>query len=170
VEYHGVDISEHRVKDALKRAPNVVRCDVMDGLPYKEGTFDYIVLGEIIEHVEDPVYLLRECRRVLKEKGKLLITTPNARSFINTMAALFNRPQYSLVLHLFTFSKYELWNILKVTGFKVNEMKTLYFRPIPKRKFHFEAMLKIFPQMGEVLFFVAEPEPLDMKEIANMVK
>jgi SAM-dependent methyltransferase len=49
------------------------------GLP--EMTFDAITLNHVIEHAYDPVALLKECRRLLKSGGQLVIVTPNSASF-----------------------------------------------------------------------------------------
>jgi SAM-dependent methyltransferase len=45
-------------------------------LPYNDGTFDLVVHSDTLEHVEDPVHALRECRRVLKPEGGLCFTVP----------------------------------------------------------------------------------------------
>lgn len=44
------------------------------------GSFDAVTLNHVIEHVEDPILTLRECGRVLRERGRLVIVTPNVRS------------------------------------------------------------------------------------------
>jgi 2-polyprenyl-3-methyl-5-hydroxy-6-metoxy-1,4-benzoquinol methylase len=45
------------------------------------GGYDAITLGHVIEHVVDPLKLLRECRERLRpETGRLIITTPNIDS------------------------------------------------------------------------------------------
>lgn len=170
IEYHGIEMSKQRVEAASKITTNVIQGDVMNGVPFSDKMFDYIVLGRILEHVENPVYLLRECRRVLKTKGKLLITTPNARSFLNIAASLFNYLQHSLVVHLYVFSRYELENILKITGFRIEKMETFYFRLIPKRRINVELMLKLFPQLGENLFCVAKPVTRRVEDIVNIVR
>lgn len=43
-------------------------------------SFDAVVLIEVIEHLDDPVATLRETRRLLKNRGILYLTTPNAGS------------------------------------------------------------------------------------------
>lgn len=52
---------------------NFVQCNAED-LPFKDGYFDTAVLGEVLEHVVDPVKVLREARRVAKF---LWFSTPN---------------------------------------------------------------------------------------------
>ena len=46
----------------------------MQALPYKDGTFDLVIHSDTLEHIEDPVKGLTECRRVLKPGGALCFT------------------------------------------------------------------------------------------------
>lgn len=47
---------------------------------FPDRSFEAVSLSHVIEHVYDPAALLRECRRVLKPGGKLVIVTPNTNS------------------------------------------------------------------------------------------
>lgn len=47
-------------------------------LPYPDGTFDGVILSEILEHVDRDVDGLKEVYRVLKPGGVAAITVPNA--------------------------------------------------------------------------------------------
>ena len=71
-EYVGVDV------DASVR-PNILADAVR--LPFRDSCFEVIVMLDVLEHVADADAALRECVRVLKDRGKLLITTPNTRGF-----------------------------------------------------------------------------------------
>jgi 2-polyprenyl-3-methyl-5-hydroxy-6-metoxy-1,4-benzoquinol methylase len=42
--------------------------------------FDCIHMGGMLKHLDDPVALLRRSREWLSPKGRLIATTPNARS------------------------------------------------------------------------------------------
>ena len=46
----------------------------------RESAFDVITLNHVIEHVHDPVDLLRRCIRLLKPGGQLWLETPNIKS------------------------------------------------------------------------------------------
>jgi ubiquinone/menaquinone biosynthesis C-methylase UbiE len=49
-------------------------------LPIAACVFDKVACSEVIEHVPDPLALVKELHRVLKPGGRVVITTPNRRS------------------------------------------------------------------------------------------
>ena len=65
-----------------KSKVNYVACD-MNKLPFKDNEFDYVVLGEVLEHSEDPKKLIAEAGRVLKETGIMAISVPNNETIEN---------------------------------------------------------------------------------------
>ena len=56
------------------------------------AAFDAITLFEVIEHLKEPLPLLRECHRVLKPGGLLVLSTGNTASW--TVAAMRERWDY----------------------------------------------------------------------------
>ena len=54
-------------------------------LGYPEGEYDVVAMSQVLEHVADPVALLKECRRVLRPGGRLVLSTPNARSLAHRL-------------------------------------------------------------------------------------
>src|SRR6476661_7505178 len=63
--------------------PNGFACTqaIGEALPWKDESFDCVLMSEVIEHLEKPQISIREAARVLRHGGRLLITTPNYRSF-----------------------------------------------------------------------------------------
>ena len=59
---------------------NCVAADLNKGIPYDNDSFDVVVGCEIIEHIENPRYLLREIKRILVKGGVGVITTTNNES------------------------------------------------------------------------------------------
>jgi 2-polyprenyl-3-methyl-5-hydroxy-6-metoxy-1,4-benzoquinol methylase len=47
-----------------------------DGLSYEDGSFKLVYMLDVIEHLPNPVTILREAARVIQPGGHLLITTP----------------------------------------------------------------------------------------------
>lgn len=71
--YLGVDI------EAISGVDYVVDLD-SQLLPFKDNTVDEIYCSHFMEHVEDPVKILREFYRVLKNNGTLIIIVPHYKN------------------------------------------------------------------------------------------
>lgn len=73
---YGIDNSQVAIDFAKKRGHKNIRKVNALKLPYKNNTFDYILLLDVIEHIENDLELLQETKRVLKKGGKIIITAP----------------------------------------------------------------------------------------------
>lgn len=52
-------------------------------LPFGDGQFDVVVCWDVLEHVQDPVAVLKEIYRVLTPGGRVLLTAINRRAWID---------------------------------------------------------------------------------------
>lgn len=77
-------------------------------LPLRDGVVDEIFAGHVIEHLEDPLKFLGECRRVLKKGSMVTVVTPN---FLSRNAYL--DPTHK---HIFNFVK--VWRLVGAAGLK----------------------------------------------------
>ncbi|MEV0329129.1 methyltransferase domain-containing protein [Micromonospora echinospora] len=98
--------------------------DATRGLPFRAGSFAGLLTGELIEHVYDPVALLRECHRVLAPGGLLVLTTPNLATVQDRLAFLAGRAPRQvdplhpyLWLHIRPFTASLLRRVLRRAGF-----------------------------------------------------
>ena len=55
-------------------------------LPGHDGSFDVVVAAEVIEHLENPRFLMREIFRILRPGGTAIVTTPNNESWRSILA------------------------------------------------------------------------------------
>jgi SAM-dependent methyltransferase len=112
-----------------------------DPFPYPDGHFDVVVAGEIIEHmIYDPMHLLLESRRVLREGGCLLVTTPNVGSITSVAKTLdgsdnpqifflYTRPAPNTppdIGHMREYTAHELGEVVKAAGFEVARLFTTH--------------------------------------------
>ncbi|MGE3172739.1 MAG: class I SAM-dependent methyltransferase [Planctomycetota bacterium] len=67
------DVIDHDDGPGVHRA----KVDLDRRLPFDDGFFDAVVCIEGIEHLQRPFDFVRECRRVLRPGGALVMTTPN---------------------------------------------------------------------------------------------
>jgi ubiquinone/menaquinone biosynthesis C-methylase UbiE len=73
IEVHSADIENiMQIKN-----PSFREADMNKILPYDNGFFDAVVCIDGIEHLEQPFHFIRECFRVLKPGGSVIISTPN---------------------------------------------------------------------------------------------
>jgi 2-polyprenyl-6-hydroxyphenyl methylase/3-demethylubiquinone-9 3-methyltransferase len=70
----GVELSALSSAQAASHGVSVAQADV-SALPFRSETFDVVVAGEILEHVEDLSAVLSEACRVLRPGGTLVIDT-----------------------------------------------------------------------------------------------
>ncbi|MFC1851298.1 class I SAM-dependent methyltransferase [candidate division CSSED10-310 bacterium] len=71
-----VDINQENFKADMP----FIQCDLNQSnfsSALGDGTFDFVIAVEVIEHLESPIVFLRNVRRLLKQKGMALISTPN---------------------------------------------------------------------------------------------
>ena len=53
------------------------RANIAEGIPVPDAYADLLVCQEGIEHFKDQLQVLKECNRVLKDQGRLILTTPS---------------------------------------------------------------------------------------------
>ena len=85
--------------------------------------YDVITISHVIEHVADPVALLRECRRRLRPNGTLIITTPNIKSIGHWWFKGYWRG-LELPRHLILFSSASLTECVSQSGLAVQSIRT----------------------------------------------
>jgi 2-polyprenyl-3-methyl-5-hydroxy-6-metoxy-1,4-benzoquinol methylase len=79
-EVEGLDVDAFAVENARRKGLKI-HLDDLERCRFPDGSFDVITMRHVIEHVEDPQRLLRECHRILKPSGRLVLLTPNAQSW-----------------------------------------------------------------------------------------
>jgi SAM-dependent methyltransferase len=72
----GVDVDAEWVAQGGQEVPNLALA-VGENLPFADGSFDVVLLHEVLEHVTDDRGTLREAGRVLAPGGRVVVFCPN---------------------------------------------------------------------------------------------
>ena len=101
---------------------DVIEADLNCGIPFESNYFDYVFASMVIEHVFNPINLLREIKRVLKPEGICIIALPNEDSLISKLSYLWDdcdsiEEQYYGHHWRFTFKNAK--ELLEKSGFEI---------------------------------------------------
>jgi len=122
----GLDLNHTRVKIGVQH------CNIeKEAFPFKDKTFDIVLMMEVIEHLGiNPINAIQESKRVLKDNGIFVLTTPNILRLQNlksiiikkkqlaTLRSLTQKEKIGYIGHIREYTKNELKEILKYCGFK----------------------------------------------------
>lgn len=170
---YGADISSKALKFVIKRAKkegikNLKLIKIKGNkFPFKNSFFDKIIATELIEHLENPSALLKECYRVLKPGGLIFITTPNYKSFWPVLEGITDllhlTPKMRDEQHITKLNSRKMQHILQENRFKILKLGSFYFlspfisvfsEKISRKIFALELKQRIFP--GMLLYCIAK--------------
>lgn len=78
-------------------------------LPFEKGTFDYIIMGNVLEQMSNPKSVLKKVREYLKTEGKIILSVYNAANIKNVYGLLSGSYNYG--------NGRDMWNIRNVRWF-----------------------------------------------------
>jgi SAM-dependent methyltransferase len=93
----GLDQDERALQSAAAAYEEVRAIDLerTDDLPWAEGSFDVVVAADVLEHLRDPVAVLRLLERYLAPDGRLVVSLPNVANASVRLPLLFGRFAYT---------------------------------------------------------------------------
>lgn len=118
----GVELcTESAVYAREKRGLNVID-KTLEEAAFPDNHFDVILASHLIEHLNDPASFIRETYRILKDDGRIIITTPNADGL---QAKIFGSRWRSAIFdHLYLFSVKTLSKLLIRHGYIIEQVQT----------------------------------------------
>jgi 2-polyprenyl-3-methyl-5-hydroxy-6-metoxy-1,4-benzoquinol methylase len=116
-EAHGLDNDPDAVNSARRGGILDVELGSLAEQEYPANHFDAVALCHVLEHIFDPAELVRECHRILKPGGHLVIITPNSQSLGHR---LFKQHWIHLhpPNHLYIFRRHTLHQLAISAGFE----------------------------------------------------
>lgn len=128
--------------------------------------FDIIIMGFILEHVDDPAFLINRYKKFLKSDGKIFVAVPNAKSLnrrlgleLGIINDIYSLNENDIALgHKRQFCRDSLRKLLTDHGFQIIYEEGIYLKPLPLTtlktlpdfRANLQAMLKVginFPDL-----------------------
>jgi 2-polyprenyl-3-methyl-5-hydroxy-6-metoxy-1,4-benzoquinol methylase len=129
--YAGIELFDEAAGKAETRLSQVVGGDVESvSLPWKEKTFDALIMSEVLEHLRDPGDVLRRLRPLLVDGGRVFASSPNAahHSVIRMLwRGEWNAADYGIMdrTHLRWFTPASYQEMFERAGFGVDRLESI---------------------------------------------
>ncbi len=177
-EYYGLDVNKNLADSLGFKNQLIGDLHDLNGV-VESNSFDVVYAGQVIEHTWRPDLIIKECWRILKSEGILIMDTPNIYDFTNIgryffkfqdtvgmdeadlvyQEALDNFQSYrnaqeellSQPQHKILYSSAMLRQLHNMHGF---EIKDYIFIGKPRNIFH-KILLKIWPQGSQKIGIVS---------------
>lgn len=131
-EVEGLDFSEEAINRAVANGINASVCNLDEGIKRPDSSYDVIWAGDIIEHVFDPIGLIKELHRILKKDGVLILCIPSDVGLVSRIKMLFGHSYQEITYKKYGCHKHHtFFNLglisfmLKKSGFKIQEINKI---------------------------------------------
>jgi len=132
-EVWGVEISRQAVELARLCLDHVFHGTIEEFLCNKNSQdikFDYIVFGDVLEHLTDPLKILKDCRRILSHRGAIVASIPNVAHRAVRAMLMEGRWDYDDMgimdnTHLRFFTRKTIVDLFTHGDYEITEMETV---------------------------------------------
>jgi ubiquinone/menaquinone biosynthesis C-methylase UbiE len=175
---YSLDPSENAIRAVAEKlgvAPARFQVGSCASMPFPDRSFNYVVMSEVIEHLDDPTLTstMAELRRVLKPGGHFIGTCPDNEDVIaKTQTCPYCNASFHRVGHVRSFTKdslrarlaqdFDVQECCSFRGISLNwkGLVVYWYNTLPYRIGHlFKSTVTIPQSMGRTLFFVAKAMP-----------
>lgn len=125
----GIDLSVDALRIA-EREGGLVKYAVADVMTF-EGygyQYDFIILNNIYEHVDDPKRMLNNLRTLITDDGILIISTPNGKNLKNLIKKFSRMKIIIPPYHVDEYSVNKIYLHHKIAGLRIRRIFTPHFR------------------------------------------
>lgn len=144
----GIDINDAAIKIAKKKYRHVYKRDLYKPhMDIPKTTYDYIVFGDILEHLPRPDLTLTDARKYLKKNGVIIASIPNIARLELRLLHLMGTFDYTIsgimsTDHLRFFTKTSAIKMFQECGYTVEKV-------LPTGLGH---LIKVFPTLTAFQF------------------
>lgn len=130
----GIEVDKEAAKEAKKYCSKIIVDSAESGkIKFKKEYFDVIILGDILEHLKEPLLVLSKYKEYLKPGGLIISSTGNIANWHVRLNLLFGRFEYKEKgildkTHLRFYTKKTFKKLMRDAGLKIVDIKAT---PIP---------------------------------------
>ena len=111
----GIELTKEYVQYVRERGIDVR--ESLDEIP--DNTYDLIFMFHVLEHIDDPINFLKEVKKKLSQKGKLIIEVPNVDDVLVSVYKIKDHLDfYWEIAHNYYFSRKTLGKVLGSAGYR----------------------------------------------------
>ncbi len=117
--------------------------------PYR---FKGIVIWDVLEHLYDPVRVVKRCAELLEPGGFLFAQVPNYRGFSNSLKTFLCRiglkksglKHFGFPWHVYSFDKKSLTNLMNISGLKTIHFESWsHLKKVDRRDYLSQIIIKV---------------------------
>lgn len=161
----GIDFSEVAVQVAKEKGVDCEVGDLDQGIRQGDGSFDVVWAGDVVEHIFDPMLLLEEINRVLRDQGIFLCTIPYDLHLANRLRTLVGHSYQEPIYRTLRQCKHHTFFSEPLIDFMLDNAKLecldkSFVLRIPKTQKRFVARHRYLNLMANAMIIVARKKPL----------
>jgi len=125
----GIDTDAGDIAACIARGLVAVQHDINTGFPASLGSFDLVLFADVLEHLPDPLRVLRNAHSLLNPGAKVVLSVPNVAHLSVRAQLLFGRFRYSTrgildYTHLRFFTRRTVLELLTDSDFQTHQITT----------------------------------------------
>ncbi|MBW2201937.1 MAG: class I SAM-dependent methyltransferase [Deltaproteobacteria bacterium] len=150
-QVQGLEISRTGRQYARNQLNLEVYSEPLENLVFPENAFDVVTLFYVIEHVLEPLALLKAVKRILKPGGFVLLRWPHTTPIVRILGPLARKLDlYHTPYHIHDFSPKTIKRLLELSGFEAIETRITGYTLPAQRLSRFASIF--FGCMGEAFY------------------
>lgn len=163
-ETFGLELNEETASYARNALGLDIRTGRLVDTQFDNEFFDVITVWHVLEHLPDPVLTIKECNRILKSGGLLVVAIPN---FDSLQARISGKYWFHIDVpyHLYHFTLKNLSLLLKQSSFKIIKIKHLSFEFNPFG--YLQSFLNICGIKNNLLYNILKTRSLRKSSLLN---
>ncbi len=131
MSYLGIDSSDEAIRVCRSKNLNCRKTTLQELVNENHEKFSAITLFQVIEHVADPIELLKATKKLLKKNGAILMTTPNndspLRKIFGRKWSVYQEPSHFVFYNQQTLKETLIRAGFKNVGVSVDSVRFLSF-------------------------------------------